>query len=158
MSEIIVIVAIAENNVIGKDNQIPWYIKEDFMHFKAKTTGHTCIMGSKTWESLPTKPLPNRKNIVLYPSMDYDAPGATVYTSFEEAIEETKSDQKVFIIGGASIYKLGLEVADTLELTRVHMKPEGDTYFPEINFDEWKLVNEDNNDKYSFLTYKRKSL
>lgn len=156
MTEIIIIAAIAENNVIGKDNDIPWRIKEDFLHFKNLTMGHPCIMGDRTFESLPTRPLPGRENIICTLNKNYKAQGATVFNSFDAAIEYCKDKEKVYIIGGATIYRLGLNVADTLELTRVHMNPEGDTFFPEINFDEWKLIKEDPHDGYTFLTYIRK--
>jgi len=158
MAEIIVIAAIAENNIIGKDGEIPWHIKEDFEHFKELTMGHACIMGDITFESLPdnARPLPGRENIVLTFDKKYDPPGAKVFFSWEDAMEYVQDKDKVYICGGATIYKLGLKVADTLELTRIHMKPDGDTYFPDIDFDEWKLVKEEKFDEYSFLTYRRK--
>lgn len=157
MTEITVIVAVADNNVIGKDNDIPWRIPEDFAHFKRKTMGYPCIMGDRTFESLPdnARPLPGRENIVLSLDKDYKAPGAVVMHSFEEAFEHCKDKEKVFICGGATIYRLGMKYADTLELTRVHMSPEGDTFFPEVDSNEWNLVAEDKHEKYSFQTYKR---
>ena len=163
MAEIIVIVAVAQNGVIGKDGDIPWRIKEDFQHFKDLTMGHPCIMGDKTYESLPenAKPLPGRENIVLTFDKNYHPEGTTIFHSFEEAIEYCKDKEKVFITGGASIYKLGLKAADILELTRIHKDFEGDVFFPEINFDEWELIKkEDKTDEkhgaFSFLTYVRK--
>ncbi len=163
MAEIIVIAAIAKNNVIGKDGDIPWRIKEDFQHFKDLTMGHPCIMGDKTYESLPdnSKPLPGRENIVLTFDKNYHPEGAKIFYSFEEGLEYCKDREKAFITGGASIYKLGLKVADTLELTRIHKDFEGDTYFPEINFDEWELIKkeekvDEKHGEFSFLTYKRK--
>jgi len=159
MVEIIVIVAIAENNAIGKDGDIPWNIPEDFLHFKNKTMGHPCIMGDITFESLPdnARPLPGRENIVLTFDKNYKPPGATIFFSWEDALKYVKDKDKVFICGGATIYKLGMKVADTLELTRVHKVIEdADTFFPEIDFDEWKLENEEKHKEYSFLTYKRK--
>ncbi len=168
MTEIIVIAAVAENNVIGKDGEIPWYIKEDFQHFKEQTNGHACVMGDKTYESLPenAKPLSNRENIVLTFDKEYNPEGTKVFFSWEDAMEYCKDKEKVYICGGASIYKLGLQVADTLKLTRVHKNFEGDVFFPEINFEEWELVekeekegkdmNNNENVKFSFLTYKRK--
>ena len=158
MAEIIVIAAVADNNVIGKDGDIPWRISEDFQHFKELTMGHPCIMGDVTFESLPkdSRPLPGRENIVLTFNKDYKPPGATVMFSWEDALEHVKDKEKAFICGGATIYRLGLKVADTLELTRVHMEPEGDTEFPPINWKEWKLVKEEKHKEYSFLTYKRR--
>ena len=114
MSEIIIIAAIAQNGVIGKGSEIPWYIKEDFEHFKELTQGHAVIMGSKTYETLPTKPLSNRFNVVLNFEENYTAPGTLVKTSFSEALDACKHYKKIFIIGGASVYALGLKVADKL--------------------------------------------
>ena len=170
MSEIIIIAALAENDMIGKKGKIPWNIKEEFQHFKDLTMGHTCVMGDITYESLPVKPLPGRENIVLTFDKDYNPPGTKIFFSWEDAIKycKEKNKEKIFICGGASIYKLGLKIADTLELTRIHKNYEGDTSFPEINFDEWELIKkeekeaknmEDNkNVKFSFLRYKRKKV
>ena len=155
MAEIIIIAAIAENNVIGKDNDIPWHIKEDFLHFKELTMGNACIMGDRTYESLPARPLPGRENIVLTLDENYNPPGTTVFNSLEKALEYCSDRDRVFICGGATIYKLTLPYAHTLELTRVHMSPEGDTCFPEVDFNEWELVKEEKHSGYSFLTYRR---
>ncbi|MBU1078404.1 MAG: dihydrofolate reductase [Spirochaetes bacterium] len=162
MSEIIVIAAVAKNNVIGNGLKIPWHIKEDFRHFKELTLHHAVIMGDRTYESLPNKPLPQRENIVLTFDRNYHPEGTVIKYSFEEALEYCNDKEKVFIIGGASIYALGLKVADTLELTRIHSDFEGDIFFPEINLNEWDLVKKiDKRDEqvgdYSFLTYKRKT-
>lgn len=169
MAEIIVIAAVAENKVIGKDGDIPWRLKEDFQHFQDLTIGNPCVMGDKTFESLPdnAKPLPGRENIVLTFDRNYKPPGAKVFFSWEDAMEYLKDKEKIYICGGASIYKLGLQAADTLELTRIHKDIEGDTFFPEINFDEWELVKQEDGEgenkrtgeilKFSFLTYKRKN-
>jgi dihydrofolate reductase len=168
MAEIIVIAAVAENNAIGKDGDIPWRIKEDFQHFQDKTMGNPCVMGDKTFESLPdnAKPLPGRENIVLTFDKSYNPPGTKVFFSWEDAMKYLKAKEKAYICGGASIYKLGLKVADTLELTRIHKEFDADTFFPEINFDEWELVNEEKavgknartgeTLQFSFQTFKRK--
>ncbi len=170
MTKINVMVAIAQNNAIGKDNDIPWEIKEDFEHFKNKTMGFPCIMGDKTFESLPenARPLPGRENIVLSFDENYSPKGTTVFNDFNEAIKYVKNKdiEKAFIIGGASIYKLGMQVADILELTKIHKDYEADTFFPEIDFDEWELINKEDKQgkdlksgedvKFSFLTYRRK--
>ena len=119
MTEIIVIVAVAQNGVIGKDNDIPWRIKEDFQHFKDATLGFPCIMGDKTYESLPegARPLPGRENIVLTFDKNYKPEGTTIFHDFYEAIEYVRSKgiEKAFITGGATIYKLGMQVADKFE-------------------------------------------
>lgn len=170
MTEIIVIVAVAQNNVIGKDGDIPWRIKEDFQHFKDATWGHPCIMGDKTYESLPSnaKPLPGRENIILTFDKNYNPSGTTIFYDFNDAINYCKNKKvpRAFITGGATIYKLGLKVADTFELTRIYKDYEGDTFFPEVNFDDWKLAKKEDKEgkdsrsgeivKFSFLTYKRK--
>lgn len=170
MTEIIVIVAVAQNNVIGKDNDIPWRIKEDFQYFKDKTMGFPCVMGDKTYDSLPEnyRPLPGRENIVCTFEKDYKPEGTTIFHDFYEAIKYCKSKgvEKAFITGGSTIYKLGLQVADTFQLTRIYKDYEGDVFFPEVDFSEWELVKKedresvDNNNgesvKFSFLTYKRK--
>ena len=170
MTEIIVIVAVAQNGAIGKDNDIPWHIKEDFEHFKEKTNGYPCIMGDKTYESLPdfAKPLPGRENIVLTFDKEYHPEGTIVFNDFNEAIQyvKDKNEEKAFIIGGATIYKLGMKVADVFELTRIYKDYDADIFYPEINFDEWELINQENHEgkdikskedvKFSFLTYKRK--
>jgi dihydrofolate reductase len=156
MTEIIVIAAVAKNGVIGKDGKIPWYISEDFKHFKKLTMGHPCIMGENTYYSLPIKPLPGRENIVLSFNKELKIPGAIVKNSFEDALEHCKNKDKVFICGGASVYKLGVKVADRLELTRIHRDYEGDVYFPEVDFNKWKLAKRIDKDFYSFLTYVRK--
>lgn len=161
MSEIIVIAAVAQNNVIGNGLKIPWHISEDFKRFKQLTLHHVVMMGDRTYDSLPTKPLPDRENIILTFNKDYQAPGAVIKYSFEEALDHCKDREKIFIIGGASVYKIGLEKADTLELTRIHKDFKGDVFFPEIDFDQWQLINQidmtdDKVGAYSFLTYKRK--
>ncbi len=170
MTEIIVIVCVAQNGAIGKDNDIPWHIREDFQHFKEQTEGHPCIMGDKTYESLPdnARPLPNRENIVLTFDKDYHPEGTTIFHDFNEAIKyvKDKGEEKAFITGGATIYKLGMEVADTFELTRIHKDYDADTFYPEVDFSKWELVNQIDKEgedvkskemvKFSFLTYKRK--
>jgi len=155
--EIIVIVAVADNNAIGYKGDIPWRIKEDFQHFQKLTMGHPCVMGDVTYMSLPenARPLPGRENVVLTFNREFKAPRTTIFFSWEDAMEYLKDKEKVFICGGASIYKLGLKFADTFELTRVHQSPEADTFFPEVDWKEWNLVKEEKHKGYSFLTYKR---
>ena len=158
MKTISIIVAIAENNAIGKDNQLLWYIPDDLKRFKSLTTGHPVIMGKKTYESLPVKPLPNRMNIVLT-----DVPGekikkCTMAYSIEEAISHCPEGEECFVMGGGMIYKQFLEIADKLYITFVHKEFEADTFFPEIDFSKWELKEEEahiNSDKNSLsFTYK----
>ncbi len=156
MSEIIVIVAVSENNVIGKDGKIPWYIPEDLQRFKKLTLNCPVIMGRKTYESLPVKPLKDRINIVLTNQKKINLAGVIVKHSLKDAIGYCKNHGKVFIIGGQSVFEEGLKIATILELTRVHKNYEGDAFFPEINFDEWILKNKVEREDYSFLTYVRR--
>ena len=158
MSEIIIIVAASENNVIGKEEKIPWHLKEDLQRFKRLTLNHPVIMGRKTYESLPTKPLKDRVNIVLTRDKNFRPPNAVVKHSLQDAIEYCKSYSKIFIIGGQSVFEESLKIADTLELTRVHGNYEGDAFLPEINFGEWVLKNKEAGNGYSFITYVRKKM
>ncbi len=168
MAEIIVIAAVAKNNAIGRNGEIPWHIKEDFQHFQELTMGNPCVMGEKTYESLPenARPLPGRENIILSFKEDYNPEGTVVFNSWEKAMDYLKDKSKVYICGGASIYKLGLQHADTLELTRIQQEFDADTFFPEIDFSQWELVKSEEGqginkrDKkmvsFTFETYRRK--
>jgi dihydrofolate reductase len=139
------IVAVADKNVIGKDNALIWHLPADMKFFKEKTTGHCIITGRKNYESIPEKfrPLPNRTNIVITRQPDYKAPGAVIVGSIEDAIEKAKKtgDQEIFIIGGAEIFKQSLRYADRIYLTIIHHFFEGDVFFPEINKAEWREVS-----------------
>ena len=164
MNEIIIIAAAAENNALGINNDLPWHLPADFKRFKALTTGHKIIMGRKTLESFP-KPLPNREHIVITRSKDYIPKfPCTLAHSIEDAIELVKNDTKSFIIGGGEIYRQAMSFATKIELTRVHAKVEADTFFPEIDLNTWKLVQEELYKKddrhqydFSYLTYVRRS-
>ncbi len=134
-----IIVAVAENNVIGNNNKLIWHISEDLKRFKKLTTGHPVIMGRKTYESLPFKPLPKRKNIVISSQKNLKFDGAVIVNSVNKALEECKKEKEVFICGGAEIYKLFLPLADKLYITKVHKTFEGDTFFPEPDFSKWKI-------------------
>lgn len=155
MAEIILIAAMDENNVIGKDNKIPWYIKEDFQHFKQLTSGWPIIMGRKTWDSLPKKPLPNRENIVLSRT-DFQVQGAKVFTSIDDALNDFSHYEKNYIIGGSMIYNLMMSYADKLEITKIHATYNGDAFFPNIDENIWQVINQDDRAGFSFLTYVRK--
>ena len=134
-----IIAAIAENNIIGKDNDLIWHISEDLKRFKKLTSGHTIIMGRKTYESLPFKPLPKRKNIVISSQKESKFEGAVIVNNFEDALKECEGEDEIFICGGASIYNYFINIADKMYLTKVHHKFEGDTFFPEIDYNIWKL-------------------
>jgi dihydrofolate reductase len=150
--EIIIIVAVSENNVIGKDNKLPWKIKEDLQRFKAMTTGWPCIMGRKTYESL-TKPLPNRQNIVISSNKNLDE-RVIVCSSLSDAIQYCSNYEKVFICGGSAVYSEAIDVAHRIELTRIHKVVEGDTFFPHLGL-KWRIETIDNHDEFSFITYKK---
>jgi dihydrofolate reductase len=131
-----IIVAVAENQVIGFDNHLLWHISEDLKRFKNLTTGHHVIMGRKTYESVG-KPLPGRVNIVISRQENFKVEGCLVANSLENALELAKQDSEVFIIGGGEIYNQALPITDKIYLTRVHAGFPGDTFFPELNLSEW---------------------
>lgn len=134
------IAAAAENNALGKDNQMIWRLPDDFKRFKQLTTAHHIIMGRKTLESM-NGPLPNRTNVVITRQKNYTYEGCTIANSLDAAIAACPQNEEVFIIGGGEIYKQSLAKADKIELTRVlGISPEADAYFPEINPSEWKLT------------------
>jgi dihydrofolate reductase len=134
-----IIVAKSENDVIGKDNKLPWHLPEDLKNFKKITTGHHILMGRKTYESIG-KPLPNRTNVIITRDDNYKAEGCTVVNSISEAVElcRKNSETEAFIIGGAQIFSETLKIAGKLYLTEVHQKFEGDVFMPEINLKEWE--------------------
>lgn len=161
-----IIVAVSENNIIGKDNSLIWHLPSDMKYFKEKTTGHCVITGRKNYESIPEKfrPLPNRSNIVVTRQKDYLAPGAIIVGSIEDAIRKAKQmgDKEVFIIGGAEIYKQSMHLADKLYVTKIHHSFDGDASFPEIDTNIWKetkrvdfKADEKNKYDHSFGEYKK---
>ena len=160
---ITLIAAAAENNALGKDNDLVWHLPDDFKRFKAITSGHFIVMGRKTFESFP-KPLPNRTHIIITRQKEYQVPeGCLVATSIEEALQLCPQNEEVFIIGGGEIYKQSIEIADKIELTRVHTEVEADTFFPEIDQNNWKILEEEYHPKdekhkfdFTYLTYLKK--
>jgi dihydrofolate reductase len=159
-SEVIMIAAASENNVIGKDNKLIWKLKTDLKRFKSLTSGHVIIMGRKTFESFP-KPLPNRKHIVISRQKDYTVPEEVILAhTISQAIALAQGFEKIFIIGGGEIYLQAMPYCDVIELTKVHTQSQGDTHFPEINLNYWTLskserhqADGDNEFDFSFLTY-----
>ena len=142
MSEIVIIAAVAENGVIGRGGTMPWRLKSDMAHFRALTRGKPVVMGRKTYLSLSKKPLPGRTNIVVTRDANFTAPGVLVARSLEIALEAARGDAlrrgtDVMVIGGAEIYAQAMPHADRLEITRIHMRPEGDTLFPAIDPAIW---------------------
>ena len=161
------IVAVSENGVIGKDNDLIWHLPKDMKFFKETTMGHHVIMGRKNFESIPHKysPLPNRTNMIITRKADYIAEGCVVVNSVETALEIAKQNGETepFIIGGGQIYKLALEanLVDKIYLTKVYFSFDGDTFFPELNAD-WKetertdcKADEKHVHDYSFLTFEK---
>jgi dihydrofolate reductase len=144
MPEIVMIACAARNDVIGNGPDIPWSIKEEFRHFAQLTMGSPCIMGDVTYESLPpkSKPLPGRENIVLTLDPEYEPDGVTLFRDFDEAMDYVSALEadRAFICGGATIYRLGMGIAHTLELTRLDREYEGNSTFPEVDPEVWTLV------------------
>jgi dihydrofolate reductase len=154
------VVAISENHVIGKDNKLLWYLPNDLKHFKEITSGHTVIMGRKTYESVG-KPLPRRRNIIIT-RQAISIEGCEVVNSIEAALALCKDEQEVFIVGGAEIYRQSLPLTNRIYLTIVHKQFEGDSFFPEIDKTIWKevfredhLPDEKNTLPYSFITLEK---
>lgn len=167
MVKINIIVSVSENWTIGKNNKLLWKLSSDLKRFKDLTSGKPVIMGQKTFESLPNGALPNRTNIVLTDNPNFSAPNIIVAFNIFEAIERAKlecgKNCEIFVIGGGMIYKLFLEYADFVYLTTVHTIIDGDTYFPELNLDDWKLISEEFKEKdekneydHTYKIYKRK--
>lgn len=161
MNKLSIVVAISENNAIGKNNQLLWHLPADLKHFKAITSGHPIIMGRKTYDSIG-RPLPNRRNIVITRQTDLTIPNVELVNSLQEAIALCEKENEVFVIGGAEIYKQALSLTNRIYLTIVHQNYEADVFFPELNESEWKEVAKDyhqadekNNVAYTFSTLER---
>ncbi len=158
--QITMIVAVAENGAIGKDNNLLWHISGDLKRFKAITTGHSIIMGRKTYLSFPKRPLPDRKNIILT-TRDNTYEGAFTAKNIEQALALCDSDE-VFIIGGESIYRQFLPMTTKIYLTRVHRSYEADTFFPTLNMDEWETIETeehlDGEPPFTYITLRKKGM
>jgi len=160
------IAALAENRVIGRDNQLPWHLPADLRHFKALTLGKPIIMGRKTWDSLG-RPLPGRLNLVVSRQADLQLEGAEVFASLEQAIARAsqwataQGVDELMLIGGAQLYELGLAMAERLYLTRVALSPQGDAWFPEVPKQDWRLLERqaqaagEQSPAYCFETWQR---
>lgn len=164
---ILLIAAVGENYELGKDNQLLWHLPDDFKRFKQLTTGHHIILGRKTFESFP-KPLPNRTHVIITRQKDYlknsSYENCIVVNSIKDALKIVPKDEATYIIGGAEIYKQSIELADVVELTRVHGSFDADTFFPEIDLNEWELTFEEFHSKdekhlfdFTFQTFVRKN-
>jgi dihydrofolate reductase len=159
---ITLIAAAAENNALGKDNDLLWHLPNDFKRFKEITSGHHIIMGRKTFESFP-KPLPNRTHIIITRQKEYLVENCIVVHSLEDAIAISPQNEEVFIIGGAQIYEQSIPLADKIDLTRVHTSLDADAFFPEFDTSEWNLVFSEKHFKdekhqydFTFETYLKK--
>ena len=166
--EIVLIVAVADNGVIGAEGSIPWRLKSDMQRFRAMTIGRPVVMGRKTFLSLP-RPLPGRTNIVVTRDETFRAAGAVVTTSMSEACAIARADAlrrsaaEIAVIGGTEIYAQCMEAADRLEITEVHLRPQGDTYFPAIDPARWQEVARADHSAgagdsadFSYVTYRRR--
>ncbi|MEC0252619.1 dihydrofolate reductase DfrA [Bacillus halotolerans] len=158
------IFAMDANRLIGKDNDLPWHLPNDLAYFKKITSGHSIIMGRKTYESIG-RPLPNRKNIVVTSAHDSEFPGCTVVSSIEDVLQTTSDTEECFVIGGAQLYTALFPYADRLYMTKIHHRFDGDRYFPEFDESKWKLVSSEQGTKdeknpydYEFLVYEKKNV
>ena len=156
-----IIVAIAQNGVIGKDNQLLWHLSEDLKRFKALTTGHTVVMGRKTYDSLPFRPLKNRRNIIISRNMP-EGEGYEVVRNIDTALVRATSDKESFIIGGEQIYRETVNEVDQLIVTWIYRDFEGDTFFPKINPAIWgikersgRMLDEASGLEYEYVTYEK---
>lgn len=159
---LILIAAVARNGVIGRDNGLPWRLKADLKHFRATTMGHPILMGRKTWESLG-RPLPGRRNLVLSRHPDLPAPGAEVFADLDSALQAAHDAERVFVIGGADLYRQTLGRADGLLITEVWADVDGDAHFPDVDWMHFEEVartsgsaDSDNDFDYDFVEYRRR--
>jgi dihydrofolate reductase len=157
-----IIVAVSEDWGIGKDNELLWTISEDLKRFKNLTYGKTVIMGKKTWESLPRKPLPGRKNVVLTDSVGECIDFSVTAYSIEDALKKCENEEEIFVIGGGSVYRQFMPLADRLYITHVHKKAPADIFFPVIDLNIWKILEKEehglsktNSIPYTYVIYER---
>ncbi|WP_332695790.1 dihydrofolate reductase [Halalkalibacter lacteus] len=156
------VVAMDRNRLIGKENQLPWHLPADLAYFKRVTTGHTIVMGRKTYESIG-RPLPKRKNVVLTRSEGYEAEGCEVVHDIEDVLQMAKQEKECFVIGGTEVFRLFWDYVDRLYVTYIDETFDGDTYFPKIEEEQWEIasvemgkVDEKNRYPHEFRTYERK--
>lgn len=157
-----IIVAVSEDWGIGKDNELLWHISEDLKRFKRLTLGNNIIMGKKTWESLPRRPLTGRRNIVLTDNPEECIEFSVTAYSIEDALNKCEKEKEIFIIGGGSIYRQFMPIADRLHISHVHKNAQADIYFPVIDKNTWEVVDkeeypagEKNEISYTYVIYNR---
>lgn len=158
-----IIVAMDDNHLIGKDNALPWHLPADLAFFKKVTTGHSIVMGRKTYDSIG-RPLPNRRNLVITRNADVSIQGCEVFNSIDNALQSAKEEEEVLVIGGANLCKQVLDQVDRLYITHIEGVFEGDTYFPDYDEDDWRVISceshtpdEKNPHHYHFKILERKS-
>jgi dihydrofolate reductase len=161
-ADVFLVVAVADNGVIGAAGGIPWRISEDLKRFKALTLGKPIVMGRKTWESFPKRPLPGRTNIVITRDAAYRAEGAVVVHTLDEALVRARREEpaEIAVVGGAEIYRAALPLAARIELTEVHMQADGDTHFPMLDRGVWRETARSahvapDGVRYSYVTLER---
>lgn len=153
----IIIAALSENRVIGRDNAIPWHYPADMKHFRRVTRGHAVVAGRKTYETFQVRPLPQRLNFVLTRNPAYVvAEGVVVCASLAEVLQRAHGSEKLFVLGGAQVYEQALPLADEMILTHLPIEVEGDAYFPAWEEGEWKLANQRSEGELIFATYRRR--
>lgn len=159
-----IIVAVSDDWGIGKDNDLLWHIPEDLKRFKKLTTGNAVIMGKKTWESLPRRPLPGRKNIVITDDLNESFENSLTAYSIEESLSKCEGGEEIFVIGGGSVYRQFMSIADRLYITHVHKKARADVYFPKVDLNVWKVIEKENHNNaegdeipYTYAVYERKN-
>ena len=160
-----IIVAVSDDWGIGMNNELLWHIPEDLKRFKKLTMGKTIIMGKRTWESLPRRPLPGRKNIVLTDIPDECIDGSVTAYSIEDALSKCVQDEEIFVIGGGMVYRQFMSIADRLYITHVHKKAPADVWFPKIDRRKWKIIEkeeciseDENRIPYTYVVYARKKI
>lgn len=160
-----IIVAVSDDWGIGMNNELLWHIPEDLKRFKKLTMGKTIIMGKRTWESLPRRPLPGRKNIVLTDIPDECIDGSVTAYTIEDALSKCVQDEEIFVIGGGMVYRQFMPIADRLYITHVHKKAPADVWFPKIDRRKWKIIEkeeciseDENRIPYTYVVYARKKI
>ena len=155
--QVIFLVALDKNNLMGCSNTIPWHYAEDVKRFKRITTGYPIVMGRKTWESLPIHPLPNRINIVLTRSTSYNTDGkAEVFNNLKEVLTKFNTYDKIYVIGGAEVFNAYIQYADILDVTKIDAEYSGDVYWHGVDSDAWELQSSTVNGELDFRIYARK--
>lgn len=150
------VAAVAENGVIGRDGAMPWRLPEDLARLKRMTLGHVVIMGRRTYEAIG-RPLPGRSTVVVTATPDWSATGVVVATSIDEALSIAHSlDEQVYVLGGAEVYRSTLPIADRLLLTEVTGRPDGDTYFPPVDWSQWREMSREDRDGFVFVDFVRR--